>query len=574
MLSFPLLRAHVLLGLLFLLPNLVENTAATSPGSDPIVKLNYGAFQGSVVGNVESFLGMPFAAPPVGNLRFAPPHPPVAFRGVHQATTFGAACFQQAANASVFPGSLVPTIAGLISTGAPNPSVISEDCLFINVVRPVGTQPGKKLPVVFWIYGGGFQNGDTSLYPGSNIVSRSIALNEPVVYVSANYRLSALGWLASKEVQAAGLGNIGLRDQRFALKWVQKYITAFGGDPRRVTIWGESAGALSVGTHLIINDGNPEGLFHAAVMQSGSPYLMLDIADKQPIFDQLVANSGCTGSPDPIACMRAVPFDQFSTAMNLSPNLFSFSSLSLAWQPTIDGDLIKRDPQISLQKGLYAKVPILSGDCDDEGTFFSFANANITTNEDFLSYMQSNYFRGILSDEQLAAVGEAYPDDVTQGSPFDTGTANALTPQYKRLAAIQGDWSFQAPRRFLLETTSKTQPTFAFLYKRNKTSTALGSFHGTDIPEFYGAGPSPDLVGADAIINFANTGNPSLPKNPKSLLSSVNWKQWGSSKTNPPMLTFTDPIPSIAITSDTFRLQQMALLTQISLQIANTSAQP
>ncbi|KDR73256.1 hypothetical protein GALMADRAFT_1341677 [Galerina marginata CBS 339.88] len=518
--------------------------AYASPSAGPIVTLSYGSFQGNATGNVVEFLGMPFAAPPVGNLRFAPPHPPVAFQGVRKATSFGLACFQQFFNTSG---------TGLGSgTGVGLP--VSEDCLFINVVKPANLKAGKKVPVLFWIYGGGFEAGDTSLTPGDSVVARSVALGEPVIYVSANYRLNAFGFLGGKEVKAAGIGNIGLRDQRFALQWVQDHITAFGGDPTKVTIWGESAGAFSVALQLVANNGNPAGLFRGAVMESGSPNHLDDITAQQPFFDQLVANTGCTGSPNAIACLRAVPFDKLSAAVNLSPSLFSFMSLILAWRPTIDGQFLVRNAQDSIQKGLYAKVPLITGDCDDEGT----------TNAQYLAYMKSNYFPKI-SPTQLAALAEAYPDDVTQGSPFNTGTANAITPQFKRISAIQGDLAFQAPRRFFIQTASKTQKIFAFLFKRGKATAVLGSFHSTDIPEFYGTGDAPDFIGTDALVNFVNTGNPNLPKNPMSLLSKIDWPVWTNSA-NPPLLTFLDPAPNVTITFDTYRADAMNLLTKLSLE--------
>uniref|UniRef100_A0A8H7XXZ4 Carboxylic ester hydrolase n=1 Tax=Psilocybe cubensis TaxID=181762 RepID=A0A8H7XXZ4_PSICU len=560
------------LWLLLLIAYLGRVTATTFiDGSSSIVKLNYGSFQGSVAGELEMFLGMPFAAPPIGNLRFAPPEPPIPFNGVRQATTFGSACFQQvqpSINISASPAVTPPSASGTSSSLA-----VSEDCLFINVVKPAKIPSGKALPVLFWIYGGGFQVGDTSLNPGNTVVSRSIALDEPVVYVSANYRLSALGWLAGKEVKEAGIGNAGLRDQRFAMKWVQDHIRHFGGDPNRVTIWGESAGAISVGAHIVVNDGNPTGLFHGAVMESGSPLPTVDITTKQPVFEQLLANTGCTGSADPIACLRAVPFDVLGDAMNLSDSLFSFASRIIPWQPTVDGDFIKRDPQVSIQKGLYAKVPFITGDCDDEGTLFSLSNTNITTNEEFLSYMENIYFRGLVSQEQLAEVAAAYPENVTLGSPFDTGTANAITPEFKRMASVSGDLFFQAPRRFFLQTASKTQSTYAFLFKRGKSIPILGASHGTDIPEFYGTGTDPDFIGTDGLVNFANTGNPSLPKNPISLLSAVDWKPWSSSPTSPPILTFLDPAPAISITSDTSREEAMNLLSRISLELDSSAGQ-
>jgi acetylcholinesterase len=413
---------------------------------------------------------------------------------------------------------------------------------------------------------GGFQAGDTSNNPGNTVVERAIALNEPIIYVSANYRLSALGFLGGKEVKAAGIGNAGLRDQRFAMEWVQEHITSFGGDPKRVTIWGESAGAVSVGLHHIVNNGVQGNLFRSAIMESGSPLLLRPITDNQPFFNQLVADTGCASARDAIACLRTVPFANLSAAINLTPNIFSFQSLQLTWQPTVDGVFITRNPQLSVQKGLFSKVPIITGDCDDEGTLFSLTTLNITDNAEFLNYIETNY--GI-PQSQSAALQQAYPDDVTQGSPFDTGTANAITPEFKRIAAIQGDLIFQAPRRFFLEAMSKTQKTFAFLSKRGKATPGLGAFHSSDIPEFYGTGDSPDFIGTDALVNFVNTGDPNTPKNPASLLSKVDWQPWGSSAANPPLLTFLDPAPTVMITFDTYRADAMKILTNISLAVAS-----
>ncbi|KIJ95659.1 hypothetical protein K443DRAFT_682874 [Laccaria amethystina LaAM-08-1] len=530
--------------------------AAVTAAQGPIVTLDYGSFEGNLTGNSVKFLGIPFAAPPIGNLRFAPAEAPIPFKGVRRATAFGAACFQQ---------SLGPLPQGLSSLSIqpdfPPPSVASEDCLFINVFKPASIPAGKKIPVIFVR---GFEIGGTSSYQADPLVARSVTLGEPVIYVSANYRLNAFGFLPGKEAKAAGLGNIGLRDQQFALRWVQKHISAFGGDPTKVITWGESAGAFSAAYHIVTNDGDTQGLFRGAFMESGSPIPLNDITANQRYFDQLVVDAGCQGSADPIACLRTLPFDKLGDAINQSPSLLSYLSFAFVWGPSIDGLFIKRDPQESLLKGLYARVPFVTGDCDDEGTIPSLSSQNITTNEEFLGYLKSNYLPGI-SDDQLAAIAKAYPEDPAQGSPFGTGTANALTPQFKRLSAVQGDLLFQGPRRFFLKIASRTQPTFAFSYKRGKATPIAGAAHGTDLAEFYGVGTEPDFIGADALINFANTLDPNT-KNPQSLLSSINWPCWGSSAAAPPLLTFLDPAPSINITFDNFRVQEIDLLTAISLK--------
>ncbi|KAF8879078.1 carotenoid ester lipase precursor [Gymnopilus junonius] len=525
----------------------VSFTVATNSG--PTVTLSYGSFQGNAAGNVVEFLGMPFAASPVGKLRFANPQTPINFEGIRQATQFGAECFQMD-----------------LSRNASAAIVGSEDCLFINVVKPANIPSGKKLPILFWIFGGGFEVGSSTANPGDTVVQRSIALGEPVIFVSPNYRVNAMGFIGGQQIKNAGLGNNGLRDQRFAMEWVQQHITAFGGDPTKVIIWGESAGAISVGMHLVVNNGNPAGLFRGAFMESGSPQASPDITLQQKFFDMIVNNTGCTGASDPIQCLRSVPFNQLGAAINKVPGFLTESSIQLAFQPSVDGQFLTRDPQVSIQKGLYARVPFVTGDCDDEGTVFALASTNITTDADFLNYVQTNFFKGNLPQAELDALAAAYPSDPTQGSPFNTGAANAITPEFKRIAALLGDLGFQSPRRFFLRAASRTQPTWAFLFQRGKSTPITGSSHGSDVPEFFGTGASPDFVGTDALINFANTLNPTKPFNRLSLLSNITWNEYSSSVSNPPMLAFVDPAPAIEITTDTFRQEAMSLVANFSVQ--------
>ncbi|PCH39075.1 sterol esterase [Wolfiporia cocos MD-104 SS10] len=523
----------------------------------PVVTLPYGSFQGSTTGNISSFLGMPFAQAPLDNLRFAPPQAPLAFGGVRQAVSYGAACLQQA---NTPPPNLPFNLSSSTLTN------VSEDCLFINILKPESAQEGDNLPVLLWIFGGAFEEGDSSSNPGNDIVERSLVLGQPIIFVSFNYRLNAFGFLASEEVQQAGLTNIGLRDQRFALKWVNQHISLFGGDPSKVTIWGESAGSFSVGFQIILNDGETEGLFRAAVMESGSAYALRNVSAGQQYYDLVVQSTGCSQQADTLDCLRRAPAEQIIAAVNMTPNSNGYTAHNLAWQPRLDGDIFVRNPQRSMMMGLYAKVPIISGDCDDEGTSFSLGNTNITTDEEFLSYLSSNYIPDASWDEILA-VGTAYPDDPALGAPFDTGDANQLTPQFKRIAAFTTDWQFQAPRRLTLSTMSQTQNAWSYLYRRGKSTPYLGARHGSDIPEFFSNG---DFIGMDALINFATKLDPNaavgLAPN-ISYLSGVHWAKWRSNIIAPPLLTFQDPAPAINFTTDTFRSRPIALLEALSLQM-------
>ncbi|CAA7262234.1 unnamed protein product [Cyclocybe aegerita] len=520
--------------------------ALFSDPSSTVVKLSYGSFEGKTTGNLIEFFGIPFAAPPVGDLRFAPPAKPKPFKGVRQATAFAPACPQQIFDLDI-PGLVVP-------------ENVSEDCLYLNVIKPAIIPPGKKLPVLFYIYGGGFEVGDTSQIVGDTLVNRSIALGEPIVYVTASYRINAFGFLGGKEVKDAGIANAGLLDQRFALEWVQKYVSSFGGDANQVTIWGISAGGISVGLQMLLNDGNTQGLFHRASMGSGSPGVLPNVLKQQEYFDSLVADTNCTTAPNRLKCLRDAPFDDLMKAINRTPNLFSFQSVRIAWQPMVDGKTIVRDPQISLQLGKFAKIPTIAGTSEDEGTIFSLSTTNLTTNTQFLDYAKSNFFPRI-SDSDLKALETLYPDDITQGSPFNTGTENAITPQFKRLSSLQGDLVFQSPRRTFSQIASKTQPVYGYRFKRAGPA-PLGSLHGGDLTEWIGN--TAGLIGADAIIYFTRTGNPNAPKNSISLLKDAKWPLYDSSVQNPPLFTFVDPLPSVNITFDTDRIEPMKLISKLS----------
>ncbi|KAK7688643.1 hypothetical protein QCA50_008181 [Cerrena zonata] len=524
--------------------------AVPSPRAIPTVTLDKGVFSGVLDGNTNKFLGIPFAKPPTGDLRFRLPVPNDPYTGTHSASDFGPSCPQQPPKLPI-PGNLAAEAVNFIVDTAFNavfPS--SEDCLTVNVWAPSSIPAGQKLPVVAWIFGGGFELGSTSMYDGGVIVKRSIALGEPVIYVSMNYRVTAFGFLASKEVKAAGVGNIGLQDQREAFRWIQKYINAFGGDPTKVTIWGESAGAISAALHMVTNGGNTEGLFRGAFMQSGSPIPVGDITHGQKFYDAIVAETGCSSASDTLQCLREVPFDTLMDAVNDSPGIFAYQSLALSWLPRADGTFLTAPPQQLMLQGSVANIPFVTGDCDDEGTLFALSSLNVTTESQLRTYITSQFIPDAAKSD-IDKLLSLYPADITQGSPFDTGIFNALTPQYKRIAAMLGDLVFQSARRLFLQTRSSKQNTWSFLNKRLKALPALGSAHATDILNIYGGG---DM--ADFLIHFVNYLDPNGA-------SGSTWPKYTTS--SPQLMTFVDGATPRKITTDNFRADAMAFVQELAL---------
>lgn len=249
-----------------------------SANGGPQVNIKNGTIEGTYLPDFKEdiFFGIPFAAPPIGPLRLRHPIPyQENWCGIRNATVRPPSCpgygqLEKSANLTVGEGEFKTNFLRLyrfILTYE-----ILTDCLTLDVVRPSGTTQQDKLPVFVWIYGGNFVAGASgdSRYNTSYIVNASVAIQQPIIAVSINYRLSGWGFLASKEVAAAGELNIGLYDQRLALKWIQENIQAFGGDPTKVTIGGESAGGFSVGYHLTAFDGVNDGLFRGAILQSGN----------------------------------------------------------------------------------------------------------------------------------------------------------------------------------------------------------------------------------------------------------------------------------------------------------------
>ncbi|KAA1472207.1 alpha beta-hydrolase [Dentipellis sp. KUC8613] len=516
-----------------------EGVSPASSTSSPVVKLDNGTFVGQTSGDVNLFLGIPFARPPVGDLRFRLPVPHEPYAGTYNATAYGSTCPQQASNIS-FPALPPETMAALAILEDSPVTPESEDCLTVNVIAPANVSSDSALPVVVYIYGGMVQI--LALFDGSVIVNRSVALGEPIIFVT-------FGFLASKEVRDAGVGNLGLRDQRQALRWVQKYIHAFGGDRNKVTIYGISAGSMSVMLHMLTNGGNTEGLFHAGFMESLTTLPVGDVSHGQPYYDALVEATGCGDSLDTLECLRQVPYDQLKPLIDRTPSFESYQAFNLAWPPRVDGAFLKDTPTNLLLQGDIADVPIINGDADDEGTFFVLFSTNITTEAETRAYLQHNYFPSATKDE-IDQLLKFYPSDPTLGSPFDTGDANAFTPQFKRLAAFTGDYIFQSQRRFFLQQRSEKQPIWSFLSKRDKHIPVLGSFHISEAPSIWDAG---DMT--NYFIRFVTRGDPNGG-------TDMHWPNY--STTSPQLLTLWDGPVAFNITRDVFRAKAFEYLDYLS----------
>nr|VWO96868.1 Carboxylic ester hydrolase (EC [Ganoderma boninense] len=549
--SIHISRALLLLSLTSVAVSSQHSGGNSLDATPPTVVLD----KATVVGKVDDttgtiqFLGIPFAEPPVGNLRLRLPVPLGPYgTGTINATTFGNQCVQQVQPAqalpSGFPSAGAQRLAGA-GTPPPQAQVVpqDEDCLNVNVIMPANVTADSKLPV--------------ALGTGENVVQRSVQLDHPLIFVAPNYRLNAFGFLGGKELKAADATNLGLHDQRVAFRWVQKYISQFGGDPTKVMIWGESAGAQSVGLQMLVNGGDTEGLFRAAFMESGAPTPegFVDNAFLQATFDQFVIDAGCGGSADPVACLRTVSVDAFTQAANKAPTLFSF----MAMEP----------PERQVLTGRVANIPFVSGNQKDEGTLFSFDNINITTDDEFFNYVQSSFFPNVGS-AKIKRLLELYPSDPAAGSPFGTGDNFAFTPEFKRMAALQGDLLFIAPRRLLTKTFAERQPVFSFYANQSMNvqwATSMESKdwasyvspswppHASDLQDVFGPPGQGNLQ--DYLIRFATTLDPNGD-------GAVVWPRYTNKE--PSLLTLNDGDPAVNITLDVFRAEAMAFLTELCLE--------
>ncbi|EGG04414.1 putative carotenoid ester lipase precursor [Melampsora larici-populina 98AG31] len=490
-----------------------------TPISEPVVVLDYGSFRGRrshLHHDIERFFGIPYAEPPVGDRRFTNPIPPLRNYGEHDARKHAPVCPQQSLG-----GDTVSKYKDWFNNLNLNPLEFfkpfgsgQEDCLTLDIARPAGLNENSKLPVMYFIYPGGFNYGASWQLSPVPMVKKSIDMGLPVIWVSANHRMNAFGFLGGREVGEAGVGNLGLKDQRLSMEWIQKHISKFGGDPEKVMIYGEScrsrsldskeglinnlsilwniqflAGAISISHHLLAYNGNLNGLFRAAICQSGTalPAGKLSEGAGQKGFDFLVDKVGCKDSKDRLDCLRHADLKKLQDAINDLPGTFSFGAFPFTFGPSVDGEFITESMQLALAAGRFAKIPLISTNMKDEGTVLTISSSSIKTEDQLRETLQQKVPKA--SPEMIEKILQLWPSDPKLGSPFGTGDKNAVTPVYKQYSAILGDLAFQGLRRLFLRTTANVMPSWSLLDRAEENFPIIGAFHASDLPAVIGIIP-------------------------------------------------------------------------------------
>ncbi|KAJ7314434.1 extracellular triacylglycerol lipase precursor [Mycena albidolilacea] len=512
----------LLVAALFLLNLVLVRDVQAQPTSSPRVHVGTTSVIGTTgPDTVEFFGGLPFAQPPLGNLRFRSPVPVTTLGGsMFNATNWGAGCPQ-----------VLDTLPG---------PVLSEDCLNLNIFRPAGTKASAELPVMVWIYGGDFRIGAAASYNGSTIVARSATRGTPIIYVNFNYRLGSLGFPTGFEADEKKALNLGLRDQIAALSWIQENIEFFGGDKHKVALFGESAGAISIADLFLNSD--LENYVHGAIFESGTmgTNRLLLPSDGQGLWTSFLsmipacANTSTTF--DSFECLRNVPVEEIVTA-----HAAAVATTVVGWTPVIDGPggFIPDLPSKLVAEGHFSRIPFISGTNLDEGTLF--VDPSVATTDDLRLYIASQ-LPGISDPAQMNAtvdrMMELYPDDPALGSPFGTGNETfGLSIEWKRGTAISCDVNFSGVRRGWTQAASKFGvKTFVYLFNDPQLDAGfLGIPHASEVSYVYGTPTitfvtpgSPEAFAAlspvimDYWISFASTLDPNDGKGVKR----AHWEQF------------------------------------------------
>jgi len=458
-----------------------------------LIAISEGNIQGKVVGNTREFLGIPYAKPPIGDLRFAPPQPAAPWSDTRDTTDFGAMCPQNAG--------LVQMLAGAMN------SKIDEDCLSLNVYTP-NAPPAGPLPVMVFLYGGGFMIGAGSQYDGQKLSEAG-----PVVLVTLNYRLGALGFLSLPELDAkrpgAPSGNDAIRDQQLALRWVKDNIAAFGGDPSNVTVFGESAGALSTCIHLVAP--GSRDLAQRLIMESGvcvgdSPFIGTKAGST--VRGTQMAGDLCSGESDVLACLRAKRASDIIGWGGASP-----------WLPSVEGEaggVLPDTAEHLIASGNYNKAPFIVGTNKNEVGLFKLIGIVKTMNT--------------VADLEQA---------IDQSLPGDAAAATSVKAQYVPPSDAEADdanvrmltdIAFRCPSRTLARTIGdKGSKAYLYSYEEGK------AYHSLELTYVFGMvmGGLSSLIGdgppSDVLLravprywtHFARSADPNGDGNPQ-------WPMYGT----------------------------------------------
>jgi len=415
-----------------------------------LIKTADGLVNGVSTATTRQFLGIPFAQPPVGALRWQAPQPPTPWSSTLDADKASAECPQ-----------ITPVVNVL--TG-------NEDCLYLNVFVPKAV-PATPRPVMVWIYGGGFTVGSSTDDSPANF-----AANDNTVTVSFNYRLGPLGFLAlpalAQQDPHHSTGDLGLLDQQAALRWVQANIAAFGGDPHNVTIFGESAGGISVCAQLL--SPRSAGLFQKGITESGPctlPSMALDAAETQGAA--LASKLGCTSGPDLLDCMRSKPAPQVALAMPPDPS-FLFGS-GATWDPVSDGVTLPTDPGAALDSGHFHHVPMIVGANRDEGRLFVALHYNLMGNN--------------LTDAQWAPAVATYFGSTVGAKVQQEYPLSAYPDAGAAFGQAIGDAVLACPAVASAGVLSKYVPVYEYEYDQTPNPFVLptpgidlGAFHSSELP--------------------------------------------------------------------------------------------
>ncbi|XP_008423569.1 acetylcholinesterase isoform X1 [Poecilia reticulata] len=491
-------------------------TASFANENEPIITTKYGKVRGNVLnvldGQIQAFRGIPYAKTPSEYRRFSPPEPMDKWNDVRNTQTLPNSCYQL--RDDMFPG--------FEGSEMWNPNTpVSEDCLYLNIWAPLfktpTPRPEDRVPVLVWIYGGAFMSGTSTLdiYQGHFLCKA-----QNVVVVSINYRLGPLGFLAIPNNNNIR-GNQGLLDQRLALQWVVDNIAAFGGDPTKITIFGESAGAASVGFHLV--SPGSQGLFQRAVMQSGTPNAAWAIATKTEIYDRSLKLAKLLGCPvdHPSrlenCLLNADPKKMF---LKQHENLIPPSVLPFPFVPHIDGDFLPSDIETLLNSSTLPKKELLIGLNKDEGTFFLFYGMPGFTREGESFITRNNFMDGLpLVINSSEIVKEAIISHYT-----DFRDEFNMKTNRDEMARVVGDVMFNCPVvNFATRYAERGSKTFFYFFdhvsSKNPWPKWAGVMHGYEIEFVFGMPLNPVLKYQQdevALANktmqhygdFARTGNP------------------------------------------------------------------